>query len=324
MYRKKSFYLFFYIAGVVCLIAACSKSAGSAESAPASADAAEAVPGVSYPQAVILQTETALWELGDDGTMNYTRKLLNAGDTVGWKNEQKKALRNTDKAERDFFRVDVDGGDYWVQNYFVAPEAAPGVIVNGETVLYSRADLAAPVTSGTVTIPQYTIVAVHPGMDSGNFTAISAYLEGANNPVVERRYVKKENITTGAGDVQAMKLYQMAMVTKNEVAKKELLKNAQEVGSRFYELIQPALEALDPPGQIETAAVNAWYEVIDGDVNIRDRPVQGGTVVGRLAYGDRVEALEKTVGEETLDGTAAPWYKTAEGWVFGAFLSPLN
>jgi hypothetical protein len=324
MHQKKHMLGLFPVI-VVCLAAACSRSAGSADAAAdTSAGAGETVSEIRYPQAVILRAETALWALGDDGVMNYSRKILNAGDIVGWKDEQKKALRSTDKAERDFFRVDMDGEDYWVQNYFVAPEAEPGVIVNGETVLYSRADLTAPVTSGTVTIPQYTIVAVHPDTASGLFVAVSAYLDNVNNPVIEKRFVKKENVTTAGGDVQAMKLYQMAMITKNETAKKELLKNAQAVGSRFYELIQPALDAFDPLLQMETAAVGAWYVVIDDNVNIRDRPGEGGSVVGRLSYDDRVEALEKTVQEETIDGVTASWYKTAEGWVFGAFLSPLN
>lgn len=211
--------------------------------------------------ATVLSSKVTLWAEAD-GVMN-PKSSANLGDIVVWKDKTKAALRSTDKAERTFCLVKVDKADVWIQDVFIAPDSKPGVIVGGDAVLYKKPDITAP--SG-MTIPKDTIVGVHVDSEQSGFTAISAYLEGAKAPVISRMYVKSSFVTVDEKDVQAMKLIVLAQNEKNDVVKKELLKNAQSLGSVYGSLISRELHAIDPNEPI----VGDDSDVEDSEVELEE------------------------------------------------------
>lgn len=245
------------------------------------------------------------------------------GELVEWNDTVKNAVRDSDKQEREFAKITTSDGTLWIQTVFVAGEAIPGVIIGEETVLYSKPDAAAP--TGT-TIPKFTIVGVHPAKESGNFAAVSAYIEGAKSPVVTERFIKKENLITSSQDVRAMQLLQIAKAEKGEVVKKELLKSALETNSSFTDLIQAELDALDPAKQepIATESASGTYTATADKVNVRDNPnAVSSSVLAQLAKDQAVTITEKTVEPSDVNGVSGYWYKIAEpaGWVFSSFLT---
>jgi hypothetical protein len=117
-----------------------------------------------------------------------------------------------------------------------------------------------------MTIPKDTIVGVHSDAEQSRFVAVSAYLEGAKAPVISRMYIKSSFVTVDDKDVQAMKLIVLARNEKNDVVKKELLKNAQSLGSLYASLISRELHAIDPNepivgGDVDTEGESSETEV---------------------------------------------------------------
>ncbi len=121
--------------------------------------------------------------------------------------------------------------------------------------MYKKPDIASP--SGT-TIPKDTIVGVHSDKTEGGFIPISAYLDGAKSPVVTRMYVKQDSVTVVDVDVKAMKLLNLAKAEKNEVVKKELLKNAESLLSSYGDRISAELAALE--GKAGQSGIDALVE----------------------------------------------------------------
>jgi len=191
--------------------------------------------------ATILTGKATLWT-ESDGVMK-PKATANLGDVVAWKDSMKNAVRSTDKAERRFAKIESDKETLWIQDVFVAADSIPGVIVGDEVVLYKKPDVAAP--SGT-TIPKDTIVGVHSDKTEGGFIPISAYVDGAKSPVVTRMYVKADYVTVVDIDVKAMKLISLAKAEKNEVVKKELLRNAESLRSSYGDVISAELKAMEP------------------------------------------------------------------------------
>ncbi len=134
-------------------------------------------------------------------------------------------------------------------------------------MLYKKPDIAAP--SG-MTIPNDTIVGVHSDKTEGGFIPISAYLDGAKSPVVTRMYVKEDYVTVVDIDVKAMKLIVLAKAEKNEVVKKELLRNAESLRSSYSDIIGAELAAMEPK---EDPAI----EVAEDIEAVIDAVVEGDT-----------------------------------------------
>jgi hypothetical protein len=266
----------------------------------------------SGPNGVILAT-AYLWELRGDGIMYSVNKVRYAGDAVGWKDETITAKRNTDNLEREFRRIDSDGEDLWAQSYAAAGPAVPGIVLGENTLLYTRPDLAAPASGWILSVPQYTLAAVFPEMDMEQFIGISAYVE--NTGVADRQYVKRQNISTDPSDVKSMQLYQLALDTAIGVRKRELLNNALEISGSFSVLINKELHELEG-----VTGVSASFTVTEDNVNIRDRPDTEGEKTGTLQKGETVAAFERTNAKWQAGGKTDYWYRTREGWVFGAYL----
>jgi hypothetical protein len=279
-----------------------------------------AVPAGNLTGVVLIRA--GLWELQNENQVKWVR-YINAGETVEWKDESRKLINPAaNNAENEYYRV-YTGGDYWIRDYAIEGPAEPGIITSSETVLYSQPDLGSPLTSGTNTIHQYTIVAVDPEPQSG-FLKISAYY-AANGKyfVVNQRYVKAENVSTDINDVKGISLYQLAMATEDPVVKKELLNNALSLSDRYYDLIQRALIETEYAGKIETITPQD-FTVVEDELYVYDRPDEdSGEWVDIIEYGNTVTAVARTKERSSLYGAGADyWYKIAEpeGWVFGAYL----
>lgn len=270
---------------------------------------------------VVLFNNAAVYE-EKDGGMVY-KSTVQIANIVKWKNQVKKAIRKSDSQEREFAQIAIDKETLWIQTPFIAPQAIPGVVVGDETGLYKKADAA---TFSGRTIAKLTMIAVHPDSESGNFIAISAYVDGNKAPVITRQFVKKENIDTDSGDVRGIQLFTIAMEAKDPVVRKELLKNALETNTRFSDLVQDELDNLNNASNAADPASVAFSKIFivnDDNVNVRDRPDQAsGKVVTQLFRDTSVTATDKTTENFTIDGVTAPWYKLEEpkGWVFGSFL----
>jgi hypothetical protein len=264
---------------------------------------------------VLVAPTTYLYKLNAEGLMEPANKIRYAGDIVGWKGEELRTKHKSNNNERLFFRIDSDGEDLWAQEYSIAgPNTVPGVVLGDNTMLYARPDLAAPVSTVPLSLPQYTIVAVFTDMENDQFMGVKTYLESINR-TVDRLYVKRQNITLGADDVKSIQLYQLALATTIGPRRKELLTNALEISGSFGSLIERALEDLE-----ESSEFRGTFSVKEDNVNIRSRPSTEGEKIGSLNKGALVSVFGRTNVRWQAAGKTDFWYLTDDGWVFGAFL----
>jgi hypothetical protein len=320
---------FMFVSGLaagVCIFFSCSNSGGSA-AAEATTPSAPAVqtpvesPAASVPGVVL--SRAALWT-EKEGVMNPVTQATK-GDVVIWKNEVKEASRSSDKAVREYARVEFDGKDYWIQSVFVVQDALPGVITGQETVRYTRASFTALHPQG-LTIPQYLIVAVHSGSEAEGFIGVSAWIEGDRPVTIKNEFIKKENISVRPEDVKAMQLYTLAADAKTEVSKREFLRNALAMGSQFSGLIEEELYGFEATAMDATDIEDVPpYEisVIRPGATVYDMPTIRGRNIGLAPKDSTVTVSGRTVQEERLNsGDAARWYRIEEpvGWVFGSYL----
>lgn len=298
------------------LLAGCGNKQGNSPSA------SESVPTTAKKEsgktAVVLYHKAALF-IEEDNAMVY-KTTASIGDMVKWHDIVKKSVRKSDGQEREFAKISVDGEEYWIQTVFVAGNAVTGLVASAETILYSKAD-ATGATSDI--LPQYAIVAVHSDSETNGFVPVSAYIEGTRYVTVEKRFVKKENISVDNRDVRAMQLFAIASTEKNEVVKKELLKNALEANSQYQQRIEEALSALEPKAALETEPLSTSFTVNDDNVNVRDYPdTTDGAVVAQLQRDQTVTSVARLSAAVELAGMTGHWIQIVEpaGWVFSSFL----
>jgi hypothetical protein len=182
-----------------------------------------------------------------------------------------------------------------------------------EALLYTRPDLTALATGSLLALPLYTMVAVFPEMAAEQFTGVSTYLDNVGS--VKKLYVKRQLITTDPADVQAMRLYQLALATTVGIRRRELLTNAMEISSSFNFLISRAQDELE-----SYTSISERFTVTDDNVNIRDRPDVEGGKIGSLNKDVVVNARGRTNVRWQAAGKTDYWYLLDNGWVFGAFL----
>jgi hypothetical protein len=250
------------------------------------------------------------------------------GDSVVY--EKKSAVRASDKVSRDFYHVLVDDIDYWIQEYALAPNAVPAVVVSKTALLYTKPELAA-VSPNAVTLPEYAIVGLHRYPDTPDtFACVSGYI---NDKAVSEQYVKADTLTSDTTDVQVMLLYKIAAATPNEAVKKEILKNALNLGGVFFDMVNGTLNKIELGSFTRDTAprVKSFEGQIisddDSKVNVRDKPGITGTstVLFTLLPGDEIEVIAVTNEQETISGIEDWWYKIItpdgkEGWVFGSYI----
>lgn len=302
------------------LLTACSKPAPEAEETEA--EAGEEIPeGVSL--GVVLD-RAGVWELQNDGKLKWVR-YINAGETVEWKDEKRTLVNTSNNKENDYYRV-YAGGDYWIRDYAVTGLARPGVVIYPDTVLYSQPDLGSPVTARIKTLHQYSIVAVHDEPAAAlqpDFVQVSAYyIHNGQYYVVNKSWVKRENVSTLPEDVKGISLYRLALVTEDPVIKRELLNNALSVSAQYMDIVRHALVEMDYPAESITART---FIVIYEEVYVLDVPDENsGVAYAVLSYGDKITATARTKKKIGYSGINDYFYKIEEpaaGWVFGAYLS---
>lgn len=322
------------------IIVGCAKKNGSAGSLDgmAGGNAQEAIKDVKKSSVVLLHG-ASLWEETPEG-MKYSG-TANVADVYECDGKVKKAVRLTDKQEREFHNVKMAGESKWIQSVFLATEAVPGVITGMETIRYTKPD---PVATTGLLISQYEIVAVHPGSEKDGFLAISAYIpareKGGKDTILAREFIKAEHVTIEDRDVKALRLYAIAMASDNPAVKKDLLNSAQSIDSSFRTMISlaysefigvlddVALEPIEVYGDerpaLELISLSQDMYVNDDNVNVRDYPdATNGTVRARLQRDVIVLALDRTADPATVGGVTDYWYHIQEpdGWVFGQYLS---
>jgi hypothetical protein len=308
------------------LLTACSKSAPEAEEAETDEEISAGVPlGVVLDRA-------GVWELQNDGKLKWVR-YINAGETVEWKDEKRTLVNTSNNKENDYYRV-YAGGDYWIRDYAVTGPARPGVIIYPDTVLYSRPDLGSPVTTRIKTLHQYSVVAVHeedpaavaqpaaalqPDVD---FVQVSAYyIYNGQYYVVNKSWVKSENVSTLPGDVKGVSLYRLALATEDPVVKRELLNNVLSVSDRYLDVVQRELVEMEYQTESITART---FTVIEEGIYVLDRPdAESAAINDSISYGEKVTATARTREKINYYDMNDYYYRIEKpaGWIFGAYLS---
>jgi hypothetical protein len=315
------------VCGFCILFSACQQNSASPPPAP-SPQASQAPvenpveePATGFPAVVL--SRASLWT-EKEGIMTTPVTQVTRGDSLVWRGEVKDAVSSTDKKTYEYAKVEFDGKEQWIRSVLAAPDATPGVIIGRETVRYTRANLTAVYRDG-LTIPEYTIVAIHSSQDSDGFTGVSAFIEiaGQRTTIVKNEFIKKENVTTRPEDVKAMQLYTLALEAKSDVSKREFLRNALDMGSRFTALIEEELSGASETA-LETEDLDPYeISVIRPGATVYDAPTIRGRNVGLAPNGAYVIVSARTSAEVTLNsGDTARWYKIMEpeGWVFGSYL----
>ncbi len=223
---------------VCAVLLSCGKS-GDKESVSAAPSATTSKK--SGRSAVVLLHKAGLY-VEKDNKMDY-KTFAPIGETVGWLDDEKEAIRSSDGKLRDFAKIKYDKKEYWINRALIGSDAQPGVIIGDTTLMYTKAD---ELTSLGKPIPALSIVAVHTGLEEDGFVPVSAYLENTDFVVVKERFIRTENVTTAPEDVRAMQLLTIINTEKNDLIKKDLLTSAKKLNSRFSNLIDEALTALEP------------------------------------------------------------------------------
>lgn len=235
--------------------------------------------------------------------------------------------------ERELVRIRTSVGEeaFALDRYFV-PDATLGVVVDDQAVIYSRPNLVSPTDD---LLPRVSMVAIHDEENESEFLTVTAYDHEAGTPYFDV-YLKAEDVSTEAVDVQAGLLLFVARRTDAPVAKVELLENAEGLGeSAFVDDVRRELAIArgeDPEDAMPADLVDLEIEEFSfaGVIN------ENGTVVYRYPeqrpeYGETtldegaiVDVEERTVGAFTVDGETSSWFRIANppGWVFGAYIDP--
>jgi hypothetical protein len=297
----------------------------------------------AVPSGVVLLNGTGLYTEQDDGKMKYTTSA-NAGETLELvliqkedsrkKSVEMKNAARTDGQTRDFIHVIKNKKDLWIQTALFAPNTKPVVIISNDAVMYKDADISGVL--GT-TYPQYLVAAA--GESKNDFVRMYAYIEGVISANSSDRYVKEECISYNTDDVKAMQLLTAARTTKNDTAKKELLKNAIELNSSFNDMIKAEYETAFPDktnekdmtsesesGQAGEESVNSNAAITSDDgslVNVRETPDVNAAIVKQLATGTAVYYEKISDSTDEINGVSDYWYQISypvKGWVFGEFV----
>lgn len=282
-------------------------------------DFASEVKGVIYVNRSGLYTETG------EGKMKWAAEA-SLGDMPFYLGEKKEAER-TDGQKRVFFRVELNGKEYWVQDYSYEPNTVPAFISVKDTLLYKSESLAA-VTDEI--IPQYLIVAVYRDSledSNGKFVKIAAYSpEFISSWSVKEKYVKREAVEMGEVNVAAMILVQAAMESKNDTIRAELFQNAIETDCSYTddilvlrELAEVIIKEENFMNTLSPEKINEKVSYRE-DINLLSIPsTDNGRILYTLKAGSVSIATRKVVVRNAEAETEEEWFyiqdKQKKGWV---------
>lgn len=315
---------------VLALLGACVPSAEEAESAaePSGPPPPQEAPSVNVVHQLLTYVETE----SEDDTRRFDRgQTLPIGERVTRIGDPFTGV--TPFGERELVRIRTSVGDEaFALGRYLVPNATLGVVVDDQAVIYSRPNLVSPTDD---LLPRVSMVAIHDEENESEFLTITAYDHEAGTPYFDV-YLKAEDVSPEAVDVQAGLLLFVARRTDAAVAKVELLENAEGLGeSAFVDDVRRELAIArgeDPEDAMPADLVDLEIEEFSfaGVIN------ENGTVVYRypqqrpeyaettLDEGAIVDVEERTVGAFTVDGGTSSWFRIANppGWVFGAYIDP--
>jgi hypothetical protein len=257
-----------------------------------------------------------------DGAAKWA-EAIPLGEKVALMGSAEKAA--VDGKERDFIKVKRDNGAIgWVRSEYVISRCTLAVLTNGDAVIFKEPKNA---TATSLVIPALTVIAVHAGSAGSPFQRVT-WFDPVSLVLSAGVYIRSENLTTKADDVQSMILLQLSSASKDPKQKRALLETAAKdyPGSQFITQIEDSLAPL-----AVTAAPRATEKFFatlvstNDAVNVRSMPDEkAGAILTTLAKGQTVDVEEKTSEDYTVGDATAPWYKLTEpsGWVFGAWLAP--
>jgi len=279
--------------------------------------------GVIYVNGAGLYTET------DEGKMKWAAEAA-LGDIAAYLGETKEASR-TDDQKRTFFHIELNGKDYWVQDYSFEPDTVPGFISLKDTVLYKSESLAAMTDE---IIPQYLIVAVYKKSleNAGNrFLEIAAYSsEFVTTWSVKEKFVKREAVETDKKSVDAMILAQVAMESKNDTIRAELFQNAIEIDSSYTDVIADLQSLAEIIAKEESFLKNISVEKINEKVTVAEDidllsipDAYKARSLSTLKADSSAVATRKYIGQNDF-GEEKEWLyiqsKQKKGWVQAEFI----
>jgi hypothetical protein len=273
-------------------------------------------------EAFVIYNNLPLYQEPQSGVLKWAESLT-IGDKVVLLNRTFKF--KLEGKERDFTKVRAQSGkEGWVRSPFIAAKAVLGVVKADRAVVYSE-PRDVKVTSKSIT--QLTILAVLQDGGQGGFSKVSCYDAVQDASFTDGVYVSADDLTTVDLDVNAAILYTAAMASKDAGVRKNLLTVASNKygASVFGGKLQEALGAGSAPRATTTAS--GRFTVNSDHVFVRSAPDEkSGQPVTQLDTGSQVDAVEMTAQTYTVDGQTARWYRVEypAGWIFGAFLTPLQ
>ncbi|WP_024468759.1 hypothetical protein [Treponema pedis] len=283
---------------------------------------------------VIYVHNAPLYEENSDGKMKWAANA-SLGDIAAYLGEKKEAQR-TDGQKRIFFHIELNGKEYWIQDYCYEPGTVPAFVAAQDTVLYKSESLTAATDE---IIPQFFIVGVYensigtPEMTGGNtkFVKIAAYCpELVTAWIVKDKFVKTENLEFGTGAVAAMTLAQVASESRNDTIRAELFQNALDLPSEYHDDIVALQELTEVIIKEEEFLKTVKAEKIEQKVTVLDESQLlsipnnlYARILTQIKSGTVAAAYKKAVLKDD-DGNEVEWFyiqnKQKKGWITSASL----
>ncbi|MDR1278466.1 MAG: SH3 domain-containing protein [Treponema sp.] len=316
--------LFFLLLGAFFLPAGCSKNESPVtETAQAAAGEPEAPASFVYP------LRTGMWLYTIDNDTGNQTDITKAVESIPFGEklqliaaEPRKATNPYDSRVYDYSRVKRDTGSEGLifANQLTAAGAL-AVVSDEKANLYRSAK---NIDASDYILSRGIVLGVFPETEKDGFIRIEAYDPGIQT-YRRNLFIKTSAISHNDMDVQASILLQTAGTLDPD---KEKNRRAALLDSALHDypgsIFADDIRALTSAGSaLPVREMEAWFTVIDDDVNVRESPSVSSQVLTRLAHAAEVYAVEETVDEYDADGQTARWYhivQPAEGWVFGAWL----
>jgi hypothetical protein len=330
--------LFFLLMGVLFLPAGCSKQEPAAPRASVPAVTAAAVTtavaeepeipaaaGFGYP----LRVGMWLYIIPPENDTGAQTDVVKAAESIPLGEElqlvsaePRKATNPYDNRVYDYLRVRRDTGR---EGLIFANQLTVGstlAVVSDEKANLYRSAKNVDVSDNILS--RKTVLGVFPETERDGFIQIEAY-DPVSQAYRRNLFVKTSSISYSDADVQSSILLQTA-----EGLDPEKEKNRREalLDSALYDypgsIFAADIRALVAPDSVAAARkIEAWYQVIDTGVNVREGPNVLSKVVIQFEDTPAVLAVEETVDEFSIEGQTARWYRISnpvEGWIFGAWL----
>jgi hypothetical protein len=319
--------LFFLVSGAVLLAAGCSK----ADPAKAAAVTAETVgepeiptaAAYGYPLRIGMWLYTIDNDTGSQADVTKAVEAIPLGEKLQLiETEPRKATNPYDSRVYDYYRVRRDTGKeglVFANQLTIGSELA--VVADERANLYRSAK---NVDASDYILPRGIVLGVFPETEKDGFIRMEAY-DPASQAYRRNLFIKTAAISYGEQDVQSSILLQTAEALDPE---KEKNRRQALLDSALYDypgsIFAGDIRSLAGAGSaVPLREREAWFWVIDDDVNVRESPSASSRALTQLANGTEVRAVEETVEEFEAGGQTARWYhitQPVDGWIFGAWL----